>query len=211
LKEFWEDLNEVQGEDSLVTKGGLKIHFSRRELEEHFGLLLDKRPLETLVGETAYWLLIPALVSIYSFPIMLYISRNMFYSIMASVGLMMSTSLFNQFSYNYAVNNYLVKPAVHPIAKLLINFIFAVLLYRAEESLWYVITPFIWWILNDRIPIIYLVSELLMIKFKQWMYNLGDPDGVLRQAGIYWAKKYDLEATKSGKILGVKNTNPPGK
>jgi len=197
-------LNEVPGEDSLITKGGLKIHFSRKELREHFGLLLDKRPLEILVGETAYWLLIPALISIYSFPIILYISRNFFYTIMASIGLMMSTSLVNQGSYNHTVNTYLVKPAVNPIPKLLVNFIFGVLLYRAEGSFWYLLTPFIWWILNDRIPIIYLLSELLMIKFKNWMYNLGDPDGVLRQVGIYWAKKLDLEATKSGKILGTK-------
>ena len=204
MKEFWEDLNEVPSEDSLVTKGGLKINFSRRELKEHFGLLLDKRPLEVLVGETAYWLLIPALVSVYSFPILLYISKSLFYTTMAALGLMMSTSIFNQHSYNHVVNTYLVKPAVNPIAKLLVNSIFAVLLYRAEGNVWYLLAPFVWWILNDRIPLIYLLSELLMIKFKKWMYNLGDPDGVLRQAGIYWAKKYDLEVTKSGKIIGVK-------
>lgn len=204
MKEFWEDLSEVPGEHSLVTKGGLKINFSRRELKAHFGLLLDKRPLEVLVGETAYWLLIPALVSVYSFPILLYISKSLFYTTMAALGLMMSTSLFNQFSYNHVINTYLVKPAVSPIAKLLVNLIFAILLYRAEGNVWYLLAPFVWWILNDRIPLIYLFSELLMIKFKKWMYNLGDPDGVLRQAGIYWANKYDLEVTKSGKILGIK-------
>jgi hypothetical protein len=206
VKEFWEEINEVPGEDALVTKGGLRINFSRRELKEHFGILLNQRPLELMIGETAYWLLIPSLVSIYSFPVILFISNSIFYSIMASLGLMMSTSLFNQGSYNHKVNSFLVKPATNIIPKLLINLVFAILLYRTGKDVWFLLIPFIWWILNDRIPLIYLLSELIMLKVKGWMYNLADPDGVLRQVGMYWAKKYDLEVTKSGKVLGSKTS-----
>ncbi|MEA1962509.1 MAG: hypothetical protein U9N81_14800 [Bacillota bacterium] len=204
MNDFWEELNEAAGEDTLITKGGLTINFSRKELKEHFGILLDKRPLECMIGETAQWLLIPSLFAIYSFPVILFISNNLFYTIMASLGLMMSTSLFNQSSYNYAINKYLIKPAVSPIPKALINLVFAILLYRDGHNVWFLMSPFLWWILNDRIPLIYLLSELILLKAKGWMYNLADPDGVLRQVGIYWAKKYELDITKSGKVQGIK-------
>lgn len=192
MKDFCDQQIVMDNDDGLVTKDGLKISFSRKELSEHFGILLDKRPLECLVGETAYWLLIPSLAAIYSFPLILYISEKFLYTFMASLGLMMSTSLFNQNAYNYPINKYLIRPAAHPLAKTFFNLIFAVLLYQKGHNFWYVVTPFIWWILNDRIPLVYLLSELLMIRVKKLMYSLADPDGVLRRVAIYWAKKYHL-------------------
>lgn len=201
MKEFWEDFTESPNKDAVLTKRGLRISFGKKELQEYFGRLLDKRPLEYLIGETAYWVLIPSLSAIYSFPIILFITKNPLYTFMASLGLMMSMSLFNQSSYNYFINKYLVRPAASLLAKLTINFVGALLLYRADVSIWMVILPFIWWILNDFVPIIYLLSEFILMRFKMWMWNLADPDGVLRQVGIYWAKRYKLEVSKHGKVL----------
>lgn len=202
--DFWEELRDVPGEDALLTKGGMKISFSRRELSDYFNILLEKRPLEILAGETAYWVLIPSLVAVYSFPVLLFITKKIGYSLLAALGLMMSMSLFNQSSYNYFINKYLVKPASSNIPKLLINMIFAILLYRNGYSILYALLPFIWYILVDRIPIIYLLSELLMLRVKTWMYNLADPDGVLRQVGWYWAKKHNLEQSETGRVQGKK-------
>lgn len=201
LQEFWEDLMETPEKDALVTRRGLRISFSRKELTKFFGILLGKRSLECMVGETAYWVLIPSLVAIYSFPILLFITKNPWYTLMSSLGLMMSMSLFNQFSYNFTINKYLVKPASNILAKLTINALGAILLYQAGMSLWLVGLPFIWWALNDFIPVIYLLSEMVLIKIKSWMWNLADPDGVLRQVGIYWAKKYGMKTNEHGKVL----------
>lgn len=201
MNRFWEDLHETPQRDALVTKRGLRISFSRKELNEFFGKLLDKRPLECMVGETSFWVLIPSLVAIYSFPIILYITTNPWYTLMSSLGLMMSMSLFNQGSYNFKVNNYLVKPASNIIPKLLINLLGAISLYKIGANIWLVVMPFIWWVLNDFIPVVYLLTELLLIKAKTWMWKLADPDGVLRQVGIYWAKKYDLKVSENGKVL----------
>lgn len=201
MNDFWEDLTETPERDAVVTRRGLRISFSRKELTKFFGSLLGKRPLESMVGETAYWVLIPSLVAIYSFPILLFITKNVWYTLMSSLGLMMSMSLFNQFSYNFPINKYLVKPASSILAKLTINTLGAVLLYQAGTSLWLVVLPFIWWALNDFVPLIYLLSEMILIKAKTWMWNLADPDGVLRQVGIYWAKKYGLETNEHGKVL----------
>ncbi len=202
MNEFWEDLTDTPERDALVTKRGLRINFSRKELNRFFGSLLEKRPLECMVGETAHWVLIPSLVAVYSFPIILFITKNPWYTLMSSLGLMMSMSLFNQFSYNYNINKYLVKPASSILAKLTINTVGAILLlYQAGTSLWLVFLPFIWWLLNDFVPVIYLLSEMFLIKIKAWMWNLADPDGVLRQVGVYWAKKYGLEINEYGKVL----------
>lgn len=201
MNDFWEDLTETPERDAVVTRRGLRISFNRKELTKFFGSLLGKRPLESMVGETAYWVLIPSLVAIYSFPILLFITKNVWYTLMSSLGLMMSMSLFNQFSYNFPINKYLVKPASSILAKLTINTLGAVLLYQAGTSLWLVVLPFIWWALNDFVPLIYLASEMILIKAKTWMWNLADPDGVLRQVGIYWAKKYGLETNEHGKVL----------
>lgn len=200
MNEFWENLSEAPDKKALVTKRGLRISFSRKELTDFFGLLLEKRPLECMVGEAAYWVLIPSLVSIYSFPIALYFSNNPWYSLMAALGLLMSMSLFNQSSYNYTINKYLVKPASSMIPKFTVNFFSALLLNKSGSSIWLVMLPFIWWVLNDFLPVVYLVSELLLIKIKSWMWDLADPDGVLRQVGIYWAKKFDLTINENGRI-----------
>jgi hypothetical protein len=201
LKDFWEELTEAPEENAIFTKRGLKISFEKKELQNYFGRLLDKRPLECLIGETAYWVLIPSLAAIYSFPIVLFITKSPLYTLMASLGLMMSMSLFNQSSYNFFINKYLVRPAASLLAKLTINVVFAVLLYRADVSIWLVILPFIWWILNDFVPIIYVLSEFILMRIKMWMWNLADPDGVLRQVGIYWAKRYKMQTNKHGKVL----------
>ena len=199
--EFWEDLTDVPEQNAILTKRGLRISFGKKELQEYFGHLLDKRPLEYLVGETAYWVLIPSLSAIYSFPIILFVTKSPFYTFMASLGLMMSMSLFNQSSYNYIINRYLVRPAASLLAKLSINLVGAYLLYQADVAIWLVILPFIWWTLNDFVPLIYVLSEFILLRIKMWMWNLADPDGVLRQVGIYWAKKYNMEVTKHGKVL----------
>ncbi len=107
----------------------------------------------------------------------------------------------NQGSYNFKVNNYLVKPASNIIPKLLINLLGAISLYKIGANIWLVVMPFIWWVLNDFIPVVYLLTELLLIKAKTWMWKLADPDGVLRQVGIYWAKKYYLKVSENGKVL----------
>ncbi len=198
---FWEDLNETPQKDALLTKRGLRISFSKKELNDFFGKLLEKRPLECMVGETSFWVLIPSLAAIYSFPLILCITRNPWYTLMSSLGLMISMSLFNQFSYNYNVNNYLVKPASNILPKLLINSFGTVFLYMTGADIWLAALPFIWWFLNDFVPIIYLITELLLIKAKTLMWNLGDPDGVLKQVGIYWAKKYNLKTGENGKVL----------
>ncbi len=198
---FWEDLNETSQKDALVTNRGLRISFSRKELNSFFGRLLEKRPLECMVGETSSWVLIPSLVAVYSFPIILYITNNPWYTLMSSLGLMISMSLFNQFSYNYKINNYLVKPASNIIPKLFINLLGAVFLYMTGADVWLAVLPFIWWALNDFVPIVYLITEILLIKAKTAMWNLSDPDGVLRQVGMYWAKKYDLKVNENGKVL----------
>jgi hypothetical protein len=195
MKDFCDTVIAQDNEDGLITKDGLKISFSRRELNKQFGVLLEKRPLECLIGETAYWLLIPSLAAIYSFPVILFISQKFFYTIMASLGLMMSTSLFNQNAYNYHINKYLIRPAAHPLVKTIFILIFAALVYQSTHNYWHVITPFIWWIFNDRIPLIYLISEMLMVKVKKLMYKLADPDGVLRRVAIYWVKKYKLSSS----------------
>lgn len=204
MKEFWEEIHEIPGEEGIITKGGFRISFSRKEIERFFGVLLEKKKLEELLGETAYWLLIPSLVSIYSFPVILFISKNLLYTVLASLGLMMSMSLFNQSSYNYKINNYLVRPAVNPVPKFLINLVFAILMYRAGLGVWFLLLPFLWWILNDRIPLLYLISELIMIKVKSWMYTHADPEGVLKQVALYWAKQYNLSVSETGRILGEK-------
>lgn len=201
MNDFWEDIKETPERDALMTKRGLRISFSKKELTKYFGKLLAKHPLECMVGETAYWVLIPSLVAIYSFPIILFITKNPWYSLMASLGFMMSTSLFNQSSYNYTINKYFVRPAANILAKLTINIVGSVLLYQAGVSIWLVVLPFIWWLLNDFLPLIYLLSEMILMKFKAGMWNLADPDGVLRQVGIYWAKKYGLEVNENGKVL----------
>jgi len=201
LSEFWQDINETPQKDALITGSGLRISFSRKELNDFFGKLLKKRELECMVGETASWVLIPSLVAIYSFPIILFITKNPWYSLMSSLGLMMSWSLFNQSSYNYKINKYLVKPGSSIIPKIIVNLFGATALYMSGASIWLVVLPFIWWVLNDFIPIIYLLSELILIKPKSWMWTLADPDGVLRQVGIYWAKKYGLEISETGKVL----------
>lgn len=201
MNDFWEDIKETPERDALMTKRGLRISFSKKELTKYFGKLLEKHPLECMVGETAYWVLIPSLVAIYSFPIILFITKNPWYSLMASLGFMMSTSLFNQSSYNYTINKYFVRPAANILAKLTINIVGSVLLYQAGVSIWLVVLPFIWWLLNDFLPLIYLLSEMILMKFKTGMWNLADPDGVLRQVGIYWAKKYGLEVNENGKVL----------
>lgn len=201
MDDFWENLSETPDKKALVTKRGLRISFSRKELMDFFGVLLEKRPLECMVGEAAHWVLIPSLVSIYSFPVILYFSHNPWYSLMAALGLLMSMSIFNQSSYNYMINKYLVRPASSMIPKFAVNFTFALLLNRTGNDLWLVVLPFIWWIFNDFLPIVYLVSELLLIKIKSWMWNLADPDGVLRQVGIYWAKQFNLSINQNGKII----------
>ncbi len=198
---FWEDLYETPQKDALVTKRGLRISFSQKELNDFFGKLLEKRPLEYMVGETSFWVLIPSLAAIYSFPILLCITGNPWYTLMSSLGLMISMSLFNQFSYNYNINNYLVKPASNIIPKLLINSLGSIFLYMTGADIWLTALPFIWWFLNDFVPVIYLLTEILLIKAKTLMWNLGDPDGVLRQVGIYWAKKYNLKTGENGKVL----------
>lgn len=200
MEDFYEELYEVDDQDAIKTKGGLYIAFSRKELSKYFGILLQKRSLEQMVGETAYWLLIPSIVGIYSFPIILFISKNFIYTLLASIGLLMSMSLFNQTSYNYFINRYIVRPLANPIPKALINAVFAILLFRADIGIWLAISPVIWWILNDRIPVIYLLLELLMLTIKGWLYKLADPDGVLRQVAIYWAKKHGLTINEDGKI-----------
>lgn len=201
MKEFYEDLYDLPEQNALKTKGGFFIGFSREELSSYFGLLLEKKSLEQMVGETVYWVLIPSIVSIYSYPIILFITGNLGYTLLASLGLLMSMSLFNQSSYNYSINRYLVRPLSNIVPKALFNILGSFLLFRTGHSTFISISPLIWWLLNDRIPLVYLVIELLMIKIKSRMYKLSDPDGVLRQVGIYWAKRYDFTITEDGQII----------
>jgi len=199
---FWQDVNDLPHEDAAQTKGGMKLSFSRQELENYFGVLLEERPLEQLVGETSIWVLIPTTISIYVFPIILLVTGSLTYSMLSSVGLMMSFSMLNQSSYNYKLNRYVVRPASHAIPKIIFAIGAGVALGQLGYSIWIALWPIFWYLLIDRIPIIYLLSELLMVKLKTWMYALPDPDGVLRQVGWYWAKKLSLRQNDTGKIIG---------
>lgn len=201
MKLFWKEIIETPDKKAILTKGGLRINFSIKELQKFFGSLLDKHPLECMVAETSYWVLIPSLVSIYSFPIILLITLNPWYALMSSLGLLISMSLFNQSSYNYYINKYIVRPAASLAAKLAFYLIMLFLLNKSGVSGWLLALPLIWWIFNDFVPLIYLAIEMLLLKAKMWMWNLADPDGVLRQVGIYWAKKHGLKTNENGRVL----------
>lgn len=202
MAEFWQDLTDVPQEGALQTKGGMKISHTRQELEEYFSILLESRSLEQLAGETAYWVLIPSIVAVYSFPVMLWITKSVGWAALGSFGLMMSFSLLNQSAYHYLINKYLIRPASHALPKLLFIAGLSLLLYQSERNLYVALFPLLWYVFIDRVPILYLLSELMLVKTKAWLYKLPDPDGVLRQVGWYWARKYGLRQSDSGKILG---------
>lgn len=202
MADFWQDLFDIPEEKALHIKGGLKIGFSRKELQDYFNILLDIRPLERLVGETACWVLIPSTLAIYSFPIMFWITKSLFLTCVGSFGFMMSFSLLNQSAYNYFINRYLVRFFAHIIPKVIFLIAAAIMLYQSNHNLFIAFFPFLWYLFIDRIPILYLLSELMLAKTKTWMYNLPDSDGVLRQVGWYWARKYRLTQSKSGKVTG---------
>ena len=202
MADFWQDLFDIPEEKALQIKGGMKISFSRQELKDYFDILLDIRPLERLAGETACWVLIPSTTGVYSFSIIFWVTKSLVLASLGSLGFMMSFSLLNQGAYNYFINKDFVRVFVHLITKVLYLIAAALLLYKNGHTLFISLSPFLWYIFIDRIPILYLISELLVAKTKSWMYKLPDPDGVLRQVGWYWARRYHLTQSESGRVTG---------
>lgn len=205
MTDFWKDLFDIPEEKAIQIKGGMKIGFSRQELEDYFNILLEERPLERMAGEAACWVLIPSTAGVYSFPIILWVTQSLALASLGSLGFMMSFSLLNQGAYNYFINRYFIQILVHLIPKVLFLTAAALLLYKNGYSLLISLFPFLWYIFIDRIPVLYLISELFLAKTKGWMYKLPDPDGVLRQVGWYWARRYHLTQSESGRVTGYEH------
>lgn len=201
MADFWQEFTEIEHEHALQTQGGMKIGFSRQELEDYFNVLLEKRSLEQMIGETAYWVLIPSTIAVYSFPVLLLISNSLLWAVLGSFGFMMSFSVLNQSIYNYVFNRYIVRPVSHAVPKVMLMTASGVYFYWSGLGVITALFPLFWYFVIDRIPILYLLCELLLIKTKSWLYKLPDPDGVLRQVGWYWARKYKLAQNDSGRII----------
>lgn len=202
MTDFWQDFTEIEHEHALQTQGGMKIGFSRQELEDYFNVLLEKRSLEQMIGETAYWVLIPSIIAVYSFPVLLFVSNSLLWAVLGSFGFMMSFSVLNQSMYNYVFNRYIVRPVSHAIPKVVVMILAGVYFYLNDMGIITALFPLFWYFIIDRIPILYLICELILIKTKSWLYKLPDPDGVLRQVGWHWARKYKLAQNDSGRIIG---------
>lgn len=188
---FWVEYQNVPGQ-CVYAKGGLKFRADEDALLRYFAPILPYVSLNDLIGEAVFWILLPSILAIWTFPIFLY-SQGILFAIIATAVLYLIAEILTLIFYIKPLN-YLVFIFANPLLKVAAYIVWAIILILSGSILEAIILGIYFLFFAFGLDV--LMFGFLLIPLFVKLFSLAPSDQVLRNINWYYGRKFGLDPTE---------------
>ncbi len=192
------EYRDVSGR-GVVAQGGLKFRASEQSLSRYFAPILPFVTLNDLIGEAAFWILMPSTIAVWTLPLLLYLT-GLPWALTWTIGLYLLAHIIHQLVYFKSLN-YIVFMLGNRILQFVVYLFLAIVFANTNHLDWTITLAAMFLCIALGLDVIF-VSPLTLVLNR--FVGLPTSDQLLRLIGWHYARKYTEDDPTKWKMFDEK-------